>query len=208
MESSSHWISFRKGKYRVGGYGSGRTSKVGRRPRDKSRVEWLPCLNSFKWMPGKLAKINGSSCTTIGRYIVTTSRDFLEINSLKNDLIFKTPMQTIDSGFGLRYSFTCPHCFKRTSRLYCALTIGCRKCLNLSYHSQNISNEDRWLLKREKLLKRHGMTFEDASNWCKRRGMHKRTFDKFMTEYNFINDMGINIHLDKHDYKKVLFLLR
>jgi len=165
-------------------------------------------LNSFKCMPGKLAKINGSSCTTIGRYIVKTSKNFLEISSLKNDLIFKTAMQTIDSGLGLRYFFTCPHCFKRTSRLYCALTIGCRKCLNLSYLSQNISNEDRWLLKRKRLLERYGISFEDANNWTKKKGMHKHTFEKFMNEYNFINDMSINIHLDKFDYKRVHCLLR
>ena len=193
---------------KVGGYGSGRTNKVGRRLREKSRVEWLPCLNSFKCMPGKLAKINGSFCTIIGRYIVSTSKDFLEISSLKNDLIFKTPMQTIDSGFCLRDFFTCPHCFKRTSRLYCALTIGCRKCLNLSYHSQNISNEDRWLLKRDRLLERYGMSFENANNWTRKKGMHRATFDRFMGEYNFIDDMGINIHLDRFDYKRVLALLK
>lgn len=193
---------------KIGGYGSGRTSKVGRRAREKSRVEWLPCLNSFKCMPGRLAKINGVSSTTIGRYIVTTSKDFLEVHSLKKDLIFKTPMQTINSGFGLRYFFTCPHCFKRTSRLYCALKIGCRKCLNLSYHSQNISNEDRWLLKRERLLDRYGMSFENANSSIKKKGMHRKTFDKFMSEYNFINEMGINIHLDRFDYKRVLALLR
>lgn len=159
-------------------------------------------------MPGKLAKINGSSCVTIERYNITISRRFLEISSFKNDLIFKTPMQTIHSGFGLRYFFTCPHCFKRTSKLYCALTIGCRKCLNLSYHSQNISNEDRWLLKRKRLLERYGMSLEDANIWTKKKGMHKHIFEKFMNEYNFINDMGINIHLDRFDYKRVLWLFR
>lgn len=192
----------------MGGYGSGRTRKVGRRTREKCRVEWLPYLNSFKCMPGKLAKLNKVARTTIERYNITISRFFLEISTLKNDLIFKTPMQTIDIGLGLRYFFTCPHCFKRTSRLYFALTIGCRKCLNLSYHSQNISNEDRWLLKRKKLLERYGMTFEDANYWTKKKGMHKRTFDKFMSEYNFINDMSINIHLDRFDYKRMLALLK
>ena len=33
-------------------------------------------------------------------------------------------------------------------------------------------------------------------------------FDNFMSEYNFISDMGINIHLDRFDYGRVLCLLR
>lgn len=117
-------------------------------------------------------------------------------------------MQTIDSGIGLRYLFTCPLCCRRTSRLYCALAIGCQKCLNLSYHSQNISNEDRWLLRRDRLLERYGITFEDANNSKRPKGMHQKTFEKFISEYNFINEMGINIHLNRFDYKRILILLR
>jgi len=84
--------------------------------------------------------------------------------------------------------------------------IGCRKCLNLSYHSQNISNEDRQLVRRERLLERYGITFEDANNSKHPKEMHQKTFEKFISEYNFINDMGINIHLDRFDYKMVLWL--
>ncbi len=117
-------------------------------------------------------------------------------------------MQTIDSGIGKRYYFTCPYCRSRTSRLYLKQTIACRECHDLSYHSQNVSNEDRWLLRRSRLLERNGLSFEQAMYRERKKGMHKKTFEKLMNEFHLLTDMGIDIHLNRFEYKNVLRLIR
>lgn len=192
----------------MGGFGSGRTSKIGRRPKEKVCIEWVPSLSSFKLMPGKVAKANGVTFLSFYRYNITVTKENLKVTSKESKLIFETPMKSIYSGLGERYFFTCPHCKTCTSRLYYSLAIGCRKCLNLSYLSQNISNEDRWFLKRKRLLQRYDMSRENADKCQRRKGMHKKTFDRFINEYHFINEMRINISLNRFDYKRVFFLLR
>ncbi len=191
----------------MGGYGSGRTSKVGRRLRNKTFVGELPCLNSFRVMPGRIAAAGGHSRIRLGRFNGTATTKELNIFDGDN-LIVSSPMQPSSVGYGTRYYFTCPGCRRRVAKLYLKQTFACRRCHNLAYLSQNISNEDRWLLKRERLLERFGLSFRQASYCEKKKWMHLRTFDKAVQEFDFLNDMGINIHLDRFDYRRVLSLLR
>ena len=192
----------------MGGYGSGRTSKVGRRPRKRGIVEHTIYLNSFQFMPNKIAKVNGTSCLKINSYKIWVSKEKFQIFAETGDLLLSSPMRPVYSGKGTRYYFSCPMCGIRTSRLYIKQQIACRNCLNLSYHSQNISNEDRWLLRRERLLKRNGLTFQDIEHFRRKKGMHHTTFKRILREYQFISDIGINIHLNRFEYKRCFQLLR
>lgn len=192
----------------MGGFGSGRTSKRGRRPRNKAIVEHCPCLNSFKFMPRKQALRNERTFAALGRHQIQITKEEAK-HIYAGKVLFTTPMQTVESGKGERYFFTCPGCYRRTSRLYLYKdTIRCRVCHNLSYYSQNISNENRWLHRRDKLLKRHGLTGEEFCPYEKKKGMHWKTHERLVTEYDFISDMGINVFFNRFEYKRTLALLR
>lgn len=191
----------------MGGYGSGRTSKVGRRPRHKIFVNEIPRINSFKVMPGKIAATGGYSNVRLGHLTGKATTEELTIFS-GDQLLMRTPMQSSPVGYGTRYYFVCPRCERQAANLYLHRVFACSKCHNLAYLSQNASNEDRWLMKRDKLLKRYGLTFGQLTYCMKKKWMHHSTFKKAIEEFNFINDMGINIHMDRFDYPRILRLWR
>lgn len=196
----------------MGGFGSGRTDKVGRRPRKKLFVSQLPCLNSFKCMNTRLIKENKYTVVTFEWTRLVIKKDCLSIYHKdapsEGKPLFFSPMQVVKCGFGERYYFSCPYCCLRTSRLYYLGYFACRQCHCLAYRSQNMSNEDRWLMKRDRLLQRYGATFEEASYSSKPKGKHKKTFERVVEEFQFLTDYGIHIFFNRFEYPNILDKLR
>lgn len=192
----------------MGGYGSGRTSKRGRKARNKMFVEWFPYVSSFKCMTAKIAKENGHTLTAIGDVKLLVTKDMLSIyqknDSFKTGPMFSSPMQSVKGGFGERYYFRCPYCSTRTSRLYFCRYLACRKCHNLAYFTQNMSNEDRWLTKRRRLIDAYGITFEEASRACKPKWKHRRTFDGVIKEFDYLTEVATKIHLNRFEFQNTL----
>jgi len=84
---------------------------------------------------------------------------------------------------GERLWFLCPHCGKRVAVLYGVdARFLCRHCYNLPYASQGKGKLDRLIDQKHKLGDR---IFEDYDGygWRRRKGMHKRTFDRLYEQY-------------------------
>ena len=92
---------------------------------------------------------------------------------------------------GKRLWFLCPHCNKRVAVLYGAgKRFLCRDCHNLPYSSQMSGKLDRLIEQKHKLGYR---IFEhyDGTGWKKKKGIHKKTFDRLYFKYHWL-DMKID----------------
>lgn len=80
---------------------------------------------------------------------------------------------------GSRAWFRCPHCRRRSAKLY--LVSGqwyCRKSLNLTYASKSLSPIDRI---HRRIARLEAKLDEDGE---KPKGMHWRTYDRIIEQYN------------------------
>lgn len=94
---------------------------------------------------------------------------------------------------GDRLWFLCPSCNTRIGVLYGAGTLFlCRHCHQLSYSSQNSSEIDNLVEQKHKLGERIFEPSEGQQGWCKKKGMHWKTFHRLHAQY---------MNLEKRWYK-------
>lgn len=93
------------------------------------------------------------------------------------------------AGYGVRYSYLCPHCAKRCAKLYIGLQdAGCCQCCSLHYASQSENAENRMMRAiRRKRLALWGASepYHELMNlgmspgmFFKPKGMHWKTFER------------------------------
>lgn len=80
---------------------------------------------------------------------------------------------------GVRWWVHCPHCDRRCTRLYGAVTLGCRVCLRLTFRSQRLTTRQRYDYGAAKLLARIGCTRDDPF-FYRPKGMHWSTFTRII----------------------------
>jgi hypothetical protein len=109
---------------------------------------------------------------------IKISRDLanIEINRGNHNLIKQVSLTSTPCFFGKqRYWFVCPSCKRNIRKLYLqSIQLGCQRCLNLEYPSQNETTADRILRKRDRIIKR--LTISSENCLSKPIGMHKRTY--------------------------------
>jgi len=85
---------------------------------------------------------------------------------------------------GERLWFLCPRCNRRVGVL-CAYDVHflCRHCYPLPYSSQQESRIDRIISQKHKLGERIFEYYEHGEGFGKKKGMHRKTFDRLHTRY-------------------------
>lgn len=93
---------------------------------------------------------------------------------------------------GERLWFKCPAqgCGRRVAKLYCGGVFACRKCHNLSYPSQNEDKSGRAGRHLSRICNRLGWQ-NDGCGGVRPKGMHKRTFERLVDEYNFYENQSL-----------------
>jgi hypothetical protein len=94
---------------------------------------------------------------------------------------------------GERLWFLCPNCNKRVGVLYGVRKLFlCRHCYKLPYSSQNSGYIDNLIEQKHKLGERIFEHYEGGEGWCKKKGMHWKTFYRLHDQY---------LYLEKQWYK-------
>lgn len=200
----------------MGGFGSGKTSKEGRRPRTKRFVDELYSIDSFKMMNKGILDAQGHSTCKFGRFCAAATPDDLTLYYWRRgvyqkeekqfSMLLSSPMQTVKSGFGgIRYYFTCPECGDRAKRLYFdGSDLACRKCHNLVYRTQNMSHKRRWVQRMVKEAKRDGYSYEDLSDCNKPIGKHHKKFKHAVNQFNIMQHLSIVLETERFRYGELI----
>ena len=89
---------------------------------------------------------------------------------------------------GDRPWFRCPQCFKRVAVLYGAdVLFLCRHCYQLPYTSRNQGYMDKLIDQKHALGKRIFEHYEFGEGWGKKKGMHRKTFNRLHARYNLLD---------------------
>ena len=85
---------------------------------------------------------------------------------------------------GERLWFLCPQCARRVVVLCSDGPLFlCRQCYQLPYRSQNEGKLDRLITRKHELGERIFEVYEYGEGWGKKKGMHWKTFNRLLTEY-------------------------
>jgi hypothetical protein len=123
----------------MGGPGSGKGMR--NRARKKLFTHQLPCLDSFQLF--KLIKAKPTQLMFDWNGIrLTRQNDGIAFNSLDAAAplmcVFLRVASTSCNYGGVRYWLICPHCKRSVRLIYRRRSeLGCRRCFNLAYKSQN-----------------------------------------------------------------------
>lgn len=97
---------------------------------------------------------------------------------------------TVPNYGGKRWWMNCPVTHERVGKLYCpagADTFASRKVYRIGYRSQRVTKRDAIFERLFKLQKRLGCD-EGWGNWIRRpKGMHHRTFQRYVDEYEYLD---------------------
>ena len=190
----------------MGGYGSGRwyrwqarkttenQHKIDIRLLNKQGCLRPGAVGSFSWSRGNKETV------PIG-YKMEVDRMVLSYRHRPKNGDWKSVEQVISFDWtpcnygGYRNWFLCPLCTKRVAVVYGAEKgFFCRYCLNLTYSSQQESNDDRMRRKARKIRARLG-----ASNnlmepiLFKPKNMHQKTFDRLRREADYASNLSVLI---------------
>ena len=95
---------------------------------------------------------------------------------------------------GERKWFMCLRCLDRVTSLYgLSKYFYCRKCYRLPYRSILETDADRLYTKKHALGEEIFEHYENGDGWLKKKGMHQKTFDKKLVEYQRL-EMQIGAH--------------
>jgi hypothetical protein len=119
----------------------------------------------------------------------------------KEKFDYKIPITSTNPNYGgKRWWFICPlkGCSRRVGKLYLTGTyFGCRKCLNLSYESQNEAPHYRMLHKAQAIHQKlggSGCTYD----WIKKpKYMHQKTYKRLINEMEHYDQLSIKSMADK-----------
>lgn len=99
------------------------------------------------------------------------------------DYNYKVNLTTTSPNFGgKRWWFECPNCGRRVAVLYSDKVYVCRKCLNLSYESQNEASYSRLMSKAQKIHKKLGGSGCVDDYVKKPKNMHWKTYNRLIDE--------------------------
>lgn len=91
---------------------------------------------------------------------------------------------------GKRLWFLCPGCHRRVAVLCSDGPLFlCRHCYRLPYGSQNEDVLDRLVRRKDKLGKRIFRHYDCGEGWSKKKGLHWRTYNRLLTEYERLDDL-------------------
>lgn len=189
----------------MGGFGSGRYPKRGIRPKRKLTTFQLPRVKSSQVMNSKIAE-KGSAT-----YQIKLDGRIVRLEISPTDFAFYIP--EIEKPFSQgkmdsiacantdarRFLFVCPRCQKRCFFLYFVFYPACSDCLNLVHPTRNMSNEDRFLWKRDRFREKYSEYFQDGylvrPKWVK-----KSFFERLEREWNALDFNANIVFLNKHNY--------
>lgn len=196
----------------MGGYGSGRQSH--RRvieDRKKIDVLWMKrqnCLDagnagSLYW------SINGEQ---VGSIQYRSHEHYLQLiykvsryQEEAQDIDMKVPLEWVECRFGGRRPyFICPNrrCQKRVQFLYDGFPYFlCRHCLELAYHSQRQTDDDRAASQADKIRKKVGAEqgILNGPVWQKPKGMHWKTFRRLQEKEAHYSDKALRLMAQRFD---------
>jgi hypothetical protein len=162
----------------MGGFGSGRCY----RPRNmpfrfkKQLIGRVPRLSIPELV--KRAKADPDSYFTWANGKLYVFNDFIRVEANGAYSIIKLEAKPCYYG-GVRYFGFCPECEKRVTSLYLhTLGFSCRKCLNLTYWSQNVSLSKRLYQKMKKVGERI-----KGDRWNKPKWMRQKTFARLRSDH-------------------------
>ncbi len=163
----------------------------------KTLCSSLPSIDSFR-----LLKERKKRTFLVPAYQLTAilEKDGYRITyGKKGKSSYTIPFEKQDCNYGGNcYFFRCPLCQRRMRKLYFANgAFLCRKCLNLSYHSQRLRPEDRFGIAKieiEKYIKRRE---GDLGLGIKPPRMHRKTFEKLKDRAEFYDaKSGLALYSD------------
>ena len=99
---------------------------------------------------------------------------------------------------GTRKWFLCPNCRKRVAVLAgLGKYFYCRKCYPLPYRSTLETKRDRLFTKKHELGAEIFEDYKNGDGWRKKKGMHRKTFDKKYDEYNRLREITNGIFIEQ-----------
>ena len=132
--------------------------------------------------------LNGKPTGSIG-YRVESSRMILTYRQRENGGEWVDIQQCIHFDHtecnygGKRCWFLCPGCNRRVAVLYGDKYFLCRKCLNLTYSTQQESPPFRLTSKAQKIRERLGASLNTSDHIIEKpKGMHRKTFERLKNE--------------------------
>jgi hypothetical protein len=161
----------------MGGFGSGRGSRMRACRSKKLKIDSLPALSIPELM--NLHKENPNKSFSFDNIMLTVEADSVALK--REDLqTFSIRIEAIPCTFGgFRYLGCCPFCRRRVRKLYLHKTFfACRHCFKMGYRTQNYTLSFRMILKRKKV----GAQINN-NEWEKPKWMRQRTFQKLRSEY-------------------------
>lgn len=115
------------------------------RPQSRHYTDALPTIGHGTIAAIRKFKNNGEGLlwdTSAGKLIIGKNGDNYLV--IIGDKRFSLSLATTQAGYGVRYWYLCPHCYKRRAELYLGSNnLACRECWKLHYASQSESNIDR-----------------------------------------------------------------
>jgi len=187
----------------MGGIGSGMGIRPNRK-RTKEFVEAFSCIDasSFPFSSMRLFPEKVSMCL-IEDVIFQIFKDKLIVSqtNASNHWSYEIPFSLTPAYYGnFRYWFKCPKCNQRRRKLSLIKVDDnfplflCRKCWNLVYQSQNLTQLDRLIHKKQHLLQSLTHNSEYLPGITKPKGMHWNTFNQIGSQIQDIdNKITMNI---------------